>query len=454
MAPPPNPDPNKVPPRSGGGNPPPPPPPPPPAAPKVITKGAAFDSFMKKHPALKKYADAIWKWSKVYGIDPVYFAALLWHESKGNPNASNRNEDGTVDLGIAQINGGAHPDIKPEDALNPAFAIRWAAKFFSAKVKAAGGDYTVAYNGAGGYNPGGPDPFTPLIPKSYVPKGSGLSPSESASVSVETAAERDALTAVWAVRTKDGVKFVQAAEPPKNTVKFNGMPVDQEGFMRARKYYNDIYQGYVGTNAPDAAIAHIMNSGLSDTGLMIRLSKSPKFKQGSIYQGRAAGLELRAKQLFGENWKADPELIRKAIVQNWDEATLVANLRKRPEYLRGPEFKKDEAGLLNVHMSIMGRPDDAARIGIKEAVLGGWSDDQYAAYLRGHESYKYSPELQSKQLAFAEAMGLITGAVPTLKPGQAQGQPLPNITPNVPNSDRIPGAPGLNPNNGMVVSSG
>jgi hypothetical protein len=194
-----------------------------------------------------------------------------------------------------------------------------------------------------------------------------------------------------------------------------------------------------------------LNTGLSDYALANRLSKSPNFTKGTVYQARADGIVQYAKGLYGDQWKADPELVRQAIVQNWDEGKLVAKLRARPEYLKGPEFKKTEAGLLNVHQSIMGTPDQAGMVTLREAALGGWSTDQYAAYVRGSDAYKYSPELQTKQLAFAEAMGLFTGAVPTLKPGTATGPTQPQITGPPPNSPRIPGKPVLNASNNLAV---
>jgi hypothetical protein len=428
--------------------------------------------LFKKFPSWKKYWANIKNQAYRYKVDPLELLSLFLFE---NPSQTMKKNSAGA-LGLAQIvdanvrrdlnpaqydtfiqewaNG--DPRITDDMKRNPAFAIAYAAW----RMGGSRGKYGSLdeWYRSPGYNPGFKGDSRGAGPSIYVGKyqpSVPQSPTQTAAGSLDVAGQKDQLSAVWAVKTKDGgVKFVAAPAPPKGTVMWQGAPVDRSGFLKAKQYYNDIYQGYVGKPAPDAAIAHILNSGLSDTGLMTRLSKSPNFKNGTIYKGRAGGLILRAQQLFGTNWKPDADLVRRAIVESWDEGTFVSKLRARPEYLKGPEFKKDEAALLNVHMSIMGTPDDKARIGIKEAVLGGWSADQYAAYVRGSDAYKYSPELQTKQLAFAEAMGLITGSRPVLKPGQATGRPQPNLGAPLPNSGRIPGQGELTPTNNLAVQGG
>ncbi|MFW6168548.1 MAG: lytic transglycosylase domain-containing protein, partial [Ralstonia sp.] len=38
------------------------------------------------------------------GVNPTVLRAIVWFESKGDPNAVHRNADGSVDIGQAQIN--------------------------------------------------------------------------------------------------------------------------------------------------------------------------------------------------------------------------------------------------------------------------------------------------------------------------------------------------------------
>lgn len=83
------------------------------------------------------------------GIPAAVLAALLDVESGFNPNA----RSSTGDWGIAQINLQAHPDVTPQEALNPAFAIPWAAAYLRSLIDRWGGDLLA---GLAAYNAGSP----------------------------------------------------------------------------------------------------------------------------------------------------------------------------------------------------------------------------------------------------------------------------------------------------------
>lgn len=68
------------------------------------------------------------QYSAFYQIDEADFAATLECESGLDPEAVG---DHGTSLGIAQIHLPAHPDITKEEALDPDFALDWAAKQFS-----------------------------------------------------------------------------------------------------------------------------------------------------------------------------------------------------------------------------------------------------------------------------------------------------------------------------------
>ncbi|WGL99919.1 lytic transglycosylase domain-containing protein (plasmid) [Arsenophonus sp. aPb] len=59
-------------------------------------------------------ADCFDSAGKYYQIDPDYLRAIAWQESKFNPNAKNKNKDGSFDLGIMQINTKTFKSIKKE----------------------------------------------------------------------------------------------------------------------------------------------------------------------------------------------------------------------------------------------------------------------------------------------------------------------------------------------------
>lgn len=110
------------------------------------------------------YRDMIVDASKQYGVSPSILAALLWQESRFNPNATGP----TADVGIAQFtqvavddlieNGRLSPDTTLQDMFDPAIAIPAAAALLDLNRKRSGSLWTSirAYNvgiGAARSNP-------------------------------------------------------------------------------------------------------------------------------------------------------------------------------------------------------------------------------------------------------------------------------------------------------------
>lgn len=261
----------------------------------------------------------------------------------------------------------------------------------------------------------------------------------------ELAAAKAAKSDPWVVLKDGKVSYVNSVNAPKTAVTFQGSPVRASDWQKNMNYYNDYFTKYIGRKAKPGEIVSIINKGMTPTAVQLMLTKDPAFKRGSIWQAQAPAILGYAKSMMGENWKSDPDFIRKAIVNNWSEGTLRAKLRARPEYLDGPEFKQNVAGLQNVYSQIQGRPDEAAVQGIKEAALGGWSSDQYAAYLRAQPQYTQSQEYKGKALSFLDALGLITGQQTTTQGIEGLGQPapIPGSDMTTPHSDRLsPTSPG------------
>lgn len=105
-------------------------------------------------PALKEdvpYRDAISSAAEKNGLDPLWLAALLKHESAGfqEKYVHGYHTDGTG-RGIAAIDKKWHPQVTDEQAFDPDFAINWAAKYFKRLVDKHDGNYINAlreYNG-------------------------------------------------------------------------------------------------------------------------------------------------------------------------------------------------------------------------------------------------------------------------------------------------------------------
>ncbi|MDG4698837.1 lytic transglycosylase domain-containing protein [Providencia sp. CRE-3FA-0001] len=60
------------------------------------------------------HSDCFESAGKYYGIDPDYLRAIAWQESRFKHNAINKNYDGSIDVGIMQINTTTLKSIKRE----------------------------------------------------------------------------------------------------------------------------------------------------------------------------------------------------------------------------------------------------------------------------------------------------------------------------------------------------
>ena len=65
--------------------------------------GEGGDFNAGSNEALAPYADDISNASKITGIDPNVLGGQIWAESRGNPDESSTNSDGTTDIGLTQI---------------------------------------------------------------------------------------------------------------------------------------------------------------------------------------------------------------------------------------------------------------------------------------------------------------------------------------------------------------
>jgi hypothetical protein len=431
---------------------------PPPKDKKAQARQAAYRNYINAHKGLRPWAGQIWRWANYYGVDPVYYAALIQFESKGK-HAGVVSSAGAV--GVAQIHratwiGQAVPwapgrSITEADLQNAAFNLRLGAWIFGRAYREYG-SYEQAYAGGGplAYNNKyrGPSPFR-TVPKDYVPIGGGPSPQEAAERSVETAAARAAITDPWVTIDQKGrVKLVYSLEPPKNVVRFggkNGPAITQSQFFAEWKNRLDpIFLSYTGKRATAKQAAGILARGVSEYELQIQLAKTPAFFNSPIWKHTAPGYKALFRKMFGEdayNPKEHRALISYAILHNLDGEGFATYLRQQPAYLKSNEFRQGVVGFTQVYANIYGTPDQNGLVTIQEAVRSGWSPEQFAGYLRQQPNYKFSSEYQARALNFLERLGLIFGTFPTLTPGGgAAQQQVAGVPP--PDSPLVPGTPG------------
>ena len=403
---------------------------------------------------MKPYADAIWKWAGTYGVDKVVAAALFWRESFAAAKAQGKDPATIVSpagaIGIGQIMP-LHIGVKTPwghtvtraDLSNPQFNIRYSMYYFSQQV-AKYGSADAAYNQ--GYNPGYSGPaLTSLLPKGYVPRG-GLSPTDKGQVSVETTVATQTAKAQefdkWAVIDKKGhigfVSINDPSNPPKNALTYGGTPLTQSSFNQVWKQtYGDTFAAYTGRAATGTEIKQILSDAPSTYALANQLANGKDFQKSPVWKQHAPGLIEYARQTLGENWKPSGGIIRKAIAQNWDQATFQAHIRQLPAYANGPEFKTSLAHNQAAYEQIYGKADPAVQKMLHDKTMAGWTPDELQSWLRSQPGYVHTPEYQAKSTSFLSALGLITGAQATLSGSQVDqmvkaGDTLPGTAPAQP----------------------
>ncbi len=410
--------------------PPPPPPPPPKPASKSQGERARFNQFISSHKALQQYAGQIWTWANNYGgVTPTQLAATLWFESGGNPNATSKvGASGLAQIYDSQANPTnaagvpffrANRQISQQDKTNPAFAIQYAAWRLSGAVQKYG-SIDAAY--LKNYNPGytgSTNPISRLLPKGYVGTPSQTS-TQTATKTIATQTVTSAMKDPWVVQTAHGFKYVNATEPPKGTVTYGGQPVTQSGFTQVWKQtYADTFFAYTGRQAKPQEIVQILKNAPSVYTLGNNLATQKSFSNSPVYKKSAPGLVSYAKTILGNNWKPSGGIIRKAIAQNWDQATFYAHIKSLPAYQQGPEFKDNLAKMQSTFESVYGKNSDPEiNAMLKQKALAGWTTDEFQSWLIAQPAYKHTAAYQAKATQFLTQMGLITGAQATLSGDQ------------------------------------
>lgn len=391
---------------------------PPPKSKKQQGQQNSYRAYINAHPGLKPYAQQIYKAATNYGVDPVYYASLINFESGGKPTAkSGANAYGPAQIHIPTWVGKADPRdghvITLAEVKNPTWNIGFGAYLLGRAVQQHG-SYDAAYRQ--GYNPGykGRGPFHDL-PKGYVPTGTAKSPQEAAQRGVETGAAKQQLTDPYIRVTPKG-KVVKVTDP-RNALKVYGQPITMSQFMQEQSSVNDLYLSYTGHRTTAKNVARILTHGYSRYQLTVALTKRPDFVGSPVWKQQAPGYQAVWSQIYGPESKPDQNAIRYAIANNLGGDGFAQRLRSRPDYTNSNEFKQNEAGLSAVYTKIYGMPDVGGQDVVKKATLDGWNGDQFANYLRQQPQYSQSVEYQSKALAFAQSLGLVTGNTPSYQPG-------------------------------------
>lgn len=416
----------------------------------------AIDKLLKKYPQWRKYLPGITNAAAEFGANAVDMLKVLIVENEGaDPGSvSGRGARGLAQIWDPTVNKSLNPEqyeqlVRETGTLTRNFADD-AAKSFKylawrmagTIVKDYGGDVNAWYKG--NYNPGDTSGRTPdLISKRagivrYQP-GYDQTPAQKAADSYTTEQQKLLLTDPY-VRGFDGKGGITTTTNPKSALTYNGAPMPRSVFLATKRSVEDYFVSYTGGRPSNQQVANYIKNGWSEYQLSVALSHGPNFTKSPIYKQKAGAYKAVAEPLLGVKEKGvNPDVMREAIVNQWSEATLQQNLREREQYVHSAEFTGKTATFGNVYTSIMGKPGPNATGAIAEAALGGWTPDQFAAWIRSRPSYAYSPEYQAKSLDFLGALGLITGDQAVLKKGIKPGK----ITTQPGGGQKLPNDPRL-----------
>jgi|SRR5579859_717819 len=244
-------------------------------------------------------------------------------------------------------------------------------------------------------------------------------------------AAKEAIYNQWATIDKNG-KLVgsTAALPPSNTIHQNLIPLTMSQFNNRWQQLNSMYIAYTGRAATAKQVATVLNSGIDlKYTLPKQLMLQPGFRKSPVWQATVGAYQEAWFRTYGRNERPDWQAIQKAMANRQSPTDFLYSLKYRTDYVRSETYLSNSAQLAKEYDAIYGRSqgDPNAQNLIHQAVLAGWDPDQFAAYLRSQPGYTSSGEYQSKLISFLSGLGLVTGAEPTLQPGQAPpigGKPL------------------------------
>lgn len=348
------------------------------STPKARGTVAAYNRYILAHASMRRYAQLIYKAALNNGIDPVYYASLLWKESfaeakrRGVPVETIMSPTGEG-FGIAQINPKAHPNISRAQMANPAFAINWGAQYFAVGLRKYG-SYEAAYKRF--YNPGYSGAVFNDIPKGYVSTVTAKSPSEKADAK---AAQSQA-----------------DAQQPALAV------------ANAHQMYDQIYFSYTGRFPTEKQIHQWLVHPVSTYALSIQLAdpkRNPRFYRSPVWQTYSLGYMGVWHQIYGPDSTPDKKAIAYAIVHNTGGDGFAERLRQRPDYNTSQEYRGQAAQFGAQYGSIYGTPDPTATAKIDMAVRKGWNADQWKEFLRAQPEWKQSGEFQKLAMGLSSSLG-------------------------------------------------
>ncbi|MHB8742567.1 MAG: transglycosylase SLT domain-containing protein [Sulfuricaulis sp.] len=371
---------------------------------------------MNTHPALGRYAQAIWTAANEFGVNPVAFSSMLNFENvKGDPNAVSS----AGAIGLGQVEPGKTFEghtVTAADLKNPSYNLRVAAWYLGQGLDKFG-NYQDAYTQW--YNPGASAQTTGVpfkdVPKGYVLVNLSPSPQQTANRSADVTA------------AKQTQPYIQS--------------------QAAKRLLDPIYMAYANRKASDAEVKGWLGQAGGDATMinttqiervLANPDSNPNIYRSPIWVTHYADYEDAYKKLFGPDVAVPRSALLFGIVHNLNTTAFAQMLRDgtvpgQSPYEGSQEFKGNVANATTVYQNIYGTPDANGQAFIQSAVKGGWNQAQLESYLRSRPEYTSSGEYKTRSIELAARMGLVPGGVgQTALAGAAVTPTLPPTLPTAP----------------------
>lgn len=365
----------------------------PPAPPKKSSVNPV-DKWLAAHKGMAQYKVPLEQWAGTYGVPVLWLASVIWKESRGQNVPWNPKVKGA---GVAQINIQSPPGTLQQFRLqqqgaptvqqiasDPNLSIAFLAYTMASSGAATVDDfYTHTWNP--GAKPAKGNPLPSGFLKGYTVSVTGHTPPQKAAGAAATAAAKAST------------------------------PGDQ--LATTKRSLDPVYLAYTGRPATMAEVQAYLKNPTSTYQIELQLADPKNNKQiyrSPVWQTNAPRYEQYYRDVFGPNAKVPQNAVLYGIVHSLDETAFKGmmahgQLPGQKPYMQSEEYKGLAAQYRSQFAQIYGTPGSGGEQLIHDAVMNGWTADQWNQYLRSRPEYTSSDEYKQRAISLARSMGLLQG---------------------------------------------
>ena len=188
-------------------------------------------------------------------------------------------------------------------------------------------------------------------------------------------------------------------------------------YQQVKSKLDPIYLAYTGKPASPIQVQHYIDNPTSTYQIELNLANptnNPALLKSPVWLTNAGRYQQYYRDVFGPNVQVPNSVVLYGTVHSLDEAAFKGMLTQdklpgQAAYDTSEQYKGLFAQYQNTYAQIYGLPDDIGKAAIAQAVTKGWTNDQWANYLRQQPEYTSSGEYKERAFTLANSLGLIQG---------------------------------------------